>query len=85
MSDVMRDVVLPAEAWRDVEPGTEALLDKWLVREGDFVKAGQVIGAVVVVKARLDVEAPLDGRVDKLLVPADGTFKPGQVLVRLSA
>ena len=79
----MTDVALPMEAWQDVEPGTEALLDEWLVQEGERVAAGQVLAKVVLVKATLDVAAPAAGIVDRILVAADATFKPGQALARL--
>lgn len=65
---------LPADAWRDVEAGTEALLDRWLVGEGDRVTAGQPVAAAVIVKTNYEVTAPADGRIAKILVPAQGTF-----------
>ena len=43
----MTDVLLDAAAWKDVEAGTEALLDQWLVREGEAVRAGQPLARVV--------------------------------------
>lgn len=76
----MTDVVLPAAAWEGVDAGVEALVDGWLVREGDGVQAGQVIAAVVLVKAHIDIEAPAAGVVQRILVPKDATFKPGQPL-----
>lgn len=81
----MSDVVLPAAAWQDVEAGTEALVDRWLVGPGDTVKAGQTLAVVVLVKASIDVTAPADGVVEQILVPKDATFKPGQALARLKA
>ena len=81
----MTDVVLPSEAWKDVEPGTEALVDEWLVHEGDRVNAGQTIAVVVLVKTSFDVVAPADAVVEQILVPKEATFKLGQPLVRLKA
>jgi biotin carboxyl carrier protein len=80
----MIDVALSAEAWTDVEPGTEALLDHWLVRAGDRVRAGQTMAVVVLVKASLDVAAPAEGTVSQILVEKDDTFKPGQALARIT-
>jgi len=57
----MIDITLPEAAWQDVEPGTEALVDQWLVREGDRVQAGQVLAKVVLVKTTLEITAPVDG------------------------
>lgn len=76
----MVPVRLPAEAWRDVDEGVEALLDRWLVREGDRVTSGQPVAAVVVMKANYEVTAPAAGRIAKLLVPEQGTFGRNQDL-----
>jgi biotin carboxyl carrier protein len=81
----LTDVVLPSTAWKDVEPGTEALVDKWLVQEGGRVKAGQTMAVVVLVKTSFDIVAPIDGVVEQILVPQEATFKPGQPLARLKA
>ena len=81
----MTDVVLPSAAWKDVEPGTEALVDKWLVHQGDRVKAGQTMAVVVLVKTSFDIVAPIDAVVEQILVPQVATFKPGQPLARLKA
>jgi len=70
----MTDVLLPDEVWEGVEPGTEALVDQWLVREGERVNAGQTLAKVVLVKANLEVTAPADGVLERILVPAEGTF-----------
>lgn len=79
----MIDITLPADAWKDVEPGVEALLDKWLVGEGETVRAGQVLANVVLVKSNQDVVAPADGRIEKILVPANDTFAKGKPIALL--
>jgi pyruvate dehydrogenase E1 component beta subunit len=50
----------------------EGKLAKWLVGEGDEVRAGDVIAEIETDKATMEVEAADDGRIDKILV-ADGT------------
>lgn len=77
------DVTLNAEAWQGVDPATEALLDKWLVAPGDSVRAGQPLANVVLVKANLEVTAPVAGRVAQLLVPTGGTFARGRPITLL--
>jgi pyruvate/2-oxoglutarate dehydrogenase complex dihydrolipoamide acyltransferase (E2) component len=77
------DVVLPADAWEGVEAGTEALLDKWLVREGERVAAGQVVASVVVVKTTFEVTAPAAGVVERILVQAEETFARGKPLASI--
>lgn len=74
---------LPDEMWTDVEAGTEALLDKWLVKEGDTVVADQPVATVVLIKTAVDVTAPASGRIVKILVPAEGTFGRGRDLALL--
>lgn len=79
------DIALGPDAWQDVEPGTEALVEEWLVAEGASVKAGQALASVVVVKANHEVVAPADGVLEKILVAAEATFAPGQALGLLKA
>ena len=73
----MLAIRLADEMWKDVEPGTEALLDKWLVEEGDMVSSGQPVANVVLVKTALEVSSPASGRVAKILVQAEQTFARG--------
>ena len=79
----MLAIRLGDEMWKDVEPGTEALLDKWLVQEGDTVNAGQPVANVVLVKTALEVSAPASGRIARILVAAEQTFGPGRDLALL--
>ncbi len=81
----MIDIALVEEAWKDVDVGTEALLDAWKVQEGDQVKQGQTLAVVVLVKTSFDVVAPADGIVEQILVAKEDTFKRGQPLARLKA
>src|SRR5690606_33732654 len=47
-------------------------LAKWLKKEGDTVKAGDVIAEIETDKATMEVEAVDEGRIGKILVP-EGT------------
>jgi pyruvate/2-oxoglutarate dehydrogenase complex dihydrolipoamide acyltransferase (E2) component len=78
------EVVLAGDAWADVEAGTEALVEEWLVEEGASVSAGQPLASVVVVKASHEVLAPADGVITKILVEAEATFAPGRALALLA-
>jgi pyruvate dehydrogenase E1 component beta subunit len=49
---------------------TEGKLSKWLKKEGDKVKAGQVIAEIETDKATMEVEAVDEGVIGKILVPA---------------
>ena len=79
----MIEITLAADAWKDIDPGTEALVDKWLVGEGDKVRAGQPIANVVIVKANQEIVAPADGRIEKILVKSEETFAQGKPIALL--
>ena len=49
---------------------TEGNLAKWLKKEGDTVKAGQVIAEIETDKATMEVEAVDEGVIAKILIPA---------------
>src|SRR6266481_3423226 len=48
---------------------TEGKLAKWHVKEGDKVKAGQVICEIETDKATMEVEAVDEGTIGKIIVP----------------
>lgn len=49
---------------------TEGKLAKWLKKEGDTVKSGQIIAEIETDKATMEVEAVDEGIIGKILVPA---------------
>ncbi|HXV24092.1 MAG TPA: pyruvate dehydrogenase complex E1 component subunit beta [Alphaproteobacteria bacterium] len=51
---------------------TEGKIARWLKKEGDEVKAGEVIAEIETDKATMEVEAVDEGRLGKILVP-EGT------------
>ena len=67
----MIDVTIDPEAWSEAEPGTEALLDRWLVENGATVQEGQPLAEVVLVKATLEIVAPAAGRLIQLVAQGD--------------
>jgi pyruvate/2-oxoglutarate dehydrogenase complex dihydrolipoamide acyltransferase (E2) component len=77
------DVTVAGEFWKDVDTGTEALVDAWLVAEGDTVANGQPLANIVLVKANHEVVAPAAGILEKILVRAEETFAQGQPLATL--
>jgi pyruvate dehydrogenase E2 component (dihydrolipoamide acetyltransferase) len=48
---------------------TEGNLSRWLKKEGDVVKAGQVLAEIETDKATMEVEAVDEGKILKILVP----------------
>ena len=79
------EIIFPDEPWADVEEGTEALLDEWLVAVGDRVEQGQIIANVVLVKATHELTAPAAGVIESIDVAATQNFPRGAVLARLKA
>src|SRR5580693_8740574 len=48
----------------------EGKLAKWLVKEGDTVKSGDILAEIETDKATMEFEAVDEGRIGKILVPA---------------
>lgn len=79
----MIQIQLNDSVWSDVEDGTEALLDEWLVKVGDTVSAGQVLGIAELVKTSHEITAPVAGKVTALNVDAQATFGRGVVVAEM--
>jgi len=79
----MSQIQLPESVWSDVEEGTEALLDEWLVKIGDTVSEGQVLGVAELVKTSHEITAPVAGKVVALNVAAQTTFGRGVVVAEI--
>lgn len=66
-----------------MEKGT---LAKWLVAEGDLIKAGDTIAEIETDKATMEFEASEDGRVAQLVIPeGSGDVAVGTVIALLAA
>ncbi|HEY6898750.1 MAG TPA: lipoyl domain-containing protein [Rhodocyclaceae bacterium] len=79
----MSQIQLNDAVWSDVEDGTEALLDEWLVKVGDTVSEGQVLGIAELVKTSHEITAPVAGKVTALKVDAQATFGRGTVVAEV--
>src|ERR1700753_2058698 len=51
-------------------PMEEGKLAKWLVKEGDTVKSGDILAEIETDKATMEFEAVDEGKIGKILVPA---------------
>ncbi len=80
----MVDVKLDPQRWESAGSDTEAMLESWLVDEGDHVNAGQVICKASLVHQGVDVAAPAAGIVEQIAVSAGEKFGPDYILVRLA-
>src|SRR5205809_2033129 len=64
----------------------EGTLAKWLVKEGDDVKSGDILAEIETDKATMEFEAVDEGRIAKIIV-AEGTdeVKVGTVIALIAA
>ena len=59
---------------------TEGLITEWRKKEGDPVKKGEILFVLETEKVTYEVEAPEDGTLGKILVPAQQTVPVGAVV-----
>ncbi|MCC9078159.1 2-oxo acid dehydrogenase subunit E2 [Litorilinea aerophila] len=61
----------------------EGIVVAWFKREGATVRAGEPLLEVQFDKVSTEVEAPVDGRLHRILAPRDAVIKEGQTLALL--
>jgi pyruvate dehydrogenase E1 component beta subunit len=70
------DILMPALS-PTMEEGT---LSRWLKKEGDTVKSGDIIAEIETDKATMEVEAVDEGILSRIVVPdAGGMPSPGKI------
>lgn len=79
----MIEIKAPAELFEAADDGVEALLEAWLVSEGDAVAEGQPVADAIVVKTSFQVYAPCDGTIGAIFVSEGETFPAVAVLATL--
>jgi biotin carboxyl carrier protein len=83
-----RDLLMPVELKMPALSPTmeEGTLAKWLVKEGDEVKSGDILAEIETDKATMEFEAVDEGTIAKILV-AEGTdeVKVGTVIALIAA
>ncbi len=61
----------------------EAVVAKWVVKEGDFVTADQMVAELETDKVNLEVIAPAAGKITKIAAAKGATVKVGDVMAEL--
>jgi len=79
----MGNVVLDPELWETVEAGDTAVLERWLVSEGDRVDAGETIAQARAARELVDITAPHAGVLEQILIAEGERITPGHVLARV--
>lgn len=62
----------------------DGLITEWLVKPGDEVKEGDVIGVIATDKLEVDFEAPTDGVIAKLFHDAGENVDCGKDLIAIA-
>ncbi|HVT14363.1 MAG TPA: dihydrolipoamide acetyltransferase family protein [Fimbriimonadaceae bacterium] len=75
----MTEVIMP-KMGDGMEEGT---LLEWLKKEGDAVKAGEVIGTIQTDKATLELESPGTGKLSGILIKSGDTVPVGRPIAAL--
>jgi 2-oxoisovalerate dehydrogenase E2 component (dihydrolipoyl transacylase) len=65
------------------ESVTEGTVDKWLKREGDFVKRDEPLVEVVTDKVNAEIPSPFEGKLVKITVTEGETVRVGAVLAQI--
>src|SRR3954447_25234794 len=65
------------------ESVTEGTVDKWLKREGDFVKRDEPIVEVVTDKVNAEIPSPFEGKLVKIAVSEGETVRVGSVIAQI--
>jgi 2-oxoglutarate dehydrogenase E2 component (dihydrolipoamide succinyltransferase) len=61
----------------------EAVVAKWVVKEGDFVTADQMVAELETDKVNLEVIAPVAGKITKITAGKGATIKVGEVMAEI--
>ncbi|WP_027527407.1 lipoyl domain-containing protein [Bradyrhizobium sp. Ec3.3] len=69
-------IILPALG-NEIE---EAEISEWLKAEGDIVKEGEQVVLITTPKVTVELEAPVTGRLTRILVPAGELVRVGAKL-----
>ncbi|HBY93541.1 MAG TPA: hypothetical protein DEP84_06150, partial [Chloroflexi bacterium] len=73
------EVVMP-KLGLTMEEGT---IERWLKREGDAVEKGEPLLEILTDKVTAEVEAPVSGKVGRLLFPDGATVSVGEVITHI--
>jgi pyruvate dehydrogenase E2 component (dihydrolipoamide acetyltransferase) len=58
----------------------EVTIDEWLKKEGDEIKAGDVLANVMMDKAVVELVSPVDGKIQKIYFQDGETTSPDDII-----
>ena len=74
------EITIPA--WTESE-AEEGFIANWFVSEGATVRAGDVLGELMVEKSTIELTAPQDGTIEHIRVQRGEVVRPGMVIAEL--
>lgn len=80
MSNETQDIPMP----RIGDDEDEYTIVAWLKRPGDEVAVGEAIAEAMTEKANVEVESPVAGVLEEILVEEDGAVAVGQPIARVT-
>lgn len=69
----------------ELEGATEITLGSWLKAPGDRVSAGEAVAEALTDKVNAEIESPIAGVIEELLVPEGAEVASGQPIARVRA
>ena len=76
----MRAAVRATGNWEADVDETEGILVDWFAREGRSVKKGDTLCEIQVEKVSVDIQTPVAGTLDEIVVGEDDEFEIGDTL-----
>jgi pyruvate dehydrogenase E2 component (dihydrolipoyllysine-residue acetyltransferase) len=74
------EITIPS--WTESE-AEEGFIANWFARDGATVRAGEVLGELMVEKATIEISAPQDGTIQNIRLQRGDVVKPGMVVAEL--
>jgi pyruvate/2-oxoglutarate dehydrogenase complex dihydrolipoamide acyltransferase (E2) component len=68
----------------ELEGATEITLGSWLKSNGDRVEIGEAVAEALTDKVNAEIESPVAGVIEELLVPEGAEVTSGQPIARIS-
>lgn len=76
----MRVAVRATGGWEADVDESEGVLVDWFAREGRGIEAGDTLCEIQVEKVSVDIQAPVAGTLDEIVVGEDDEFEIGETL-----
>ena len=76
----MRVSIRASGDWEQDVDETEGIVVDWFAREGRTVETGDTVCEIQIEKVSIDIQAPVMGTIDEIIVEEDDEFEVGATL-----